>query len=74
MEEIYVRSTEKMLEGEMDRNDEPCSSGYEKYAAEALNTGNSRNGKASKNLKRKFGEVEIKTLDLQQNQNNKLRS
>lgn len=33
--------------------------GYEKYAAEGLNTGNSCNGKASKKLKRKCGEVEL---------------
>ena len=27
MEELYVRGTEKMLEGEIDRSGEPCSSG-----------------------------------------------
>ena len=54
MEELYVRGTEKMLEGEIDAH-----LGYQKYAAEGKNTGNSRNGKTSKRLKTKYGEVEI---------------
>lgn len=35
--------------------------GYEKHAPEGRNTGNSRNGKSSKKLKGKHGEVEIDT-------------
>jgi putative transposase len=54
MDELYVRGTEKMLEGEIDAH-----LGYQKYAAEGKNTGNSRNGKTSKKLKTKYGEVEI---------------
>jgi putative transposase len=54
MEELYVRGTEKMLEGEIDAH-----LGYDKYAPEGRNTGNSRNGKTSKKLKSKYGEVEI---------------
>lgn len=54
MEELYVRGTEKMLEGEIDEH-----LGYDKYAPEGRNTGNSRNGKTSKKLKSKYGEVEI---------------
>lgn len=54
MEELYVRGTEKMLEGEIDAH-----LGYQKYAAEGKNTGNSRNGKTSKKLKTQYGEVAI---------------
>jgi putative transposase len=54
MEELYVRGTEKMLEGELDAH-----LGYEKYAVEGRNTGNSRNGKTSKKLKSKYGEADI---------------
>ena len=35
--------------------------GYEKHAPEGRNTGNSRNGRSSKKLKGKHGEVEIET-------------
>lgn len=54
MEELYVRGTEKMLEGELDQH-----LGYEKHASSGINSGNSRNGKTSKKLKSQFGEVEI---------------
>lgn len=54
MEEVYVRGTEKMLEGELDSH-----LGYEKYSAAGRNTGNSRNGKTSKKLKTQYGEVEL---------------
>jgi len=54
MEELYVRGTEKMLEGELDHH-----LGYEKHSPEGRNSGNSRNGKTSKKLKSKYGEVEI---------------
>lgn len=54
MEELYVRGTEKMLEGELDAH-----LGYTKYAQEGKNTGNSRNGKTTKKVKSQYGEVEI---------------
>lgn len=54
MEELYVRGTEKMLEGELDHH-----LGYQKHSPEGRNSGNSRNGKTSKKLKSKYGEVEI---------------
>ncbi|MCC9139023.1 IS256 family transposase [Pontibacter silvestris] len=54
LEELYVRGTERMLEAELDQH-----LGYEKHAAEGRNSGNSRNGKTSKKLKSKYGEVEI---------------
>jgi transposase-like protein len=54
MEELYVRGTERMLEAELDHH-----LGYEKHAPEGRNSGNSRNGKTSKKLKSKYGEVEI---------------
>ncbi|WP_066014022.1 transposase [Endozoicomonas atrinae] len=34
--------------------------GYAKYSPEGHNTGNSRNGSTSKNIKGDFGEVEVK--------------
>ena len=43
MEELYVRGAEKMLEGELDAH-----LGYDKYAAEGRNTGNSCNGRPLK--------------------------
>ena len=54
MEELYVRGTEKMLEAELDHH-----LGYGKHAPEGRNSGNSRNGKTSKRLRSKYGEVEI---------------
>jgi putative transposase len=45
---------ERMLESEMDTH-----LGYEKYASEGKNTGNSRNGRTSKTLKSKDGTLEI---------------
>lgn len=54
MEELYVRGTEKMLEGELDHH-----LGYQKHSPEGRNSGNSRNGKTSKKLRSKYGEVEI---------------
>lgn len=54
MEELYVRGTEKMLEAELDQH-----LGYGKHSPEGRNSGNSRNGKATKKLKSKYGEVAI---------------
>ena len=45
---------EQMLEGEMDSH-----LGYTKHSAEGINSGNSRNGKGSKKVKTKLGEVEL---------------
>ncbi len=54
MEELYVRGTEKMLEAEIDAH-----LGYQKYAPEGKNTGNSRNGATAKKLKTQYGAVDI---------------
>ena len=54
MEELYVRGTEKMLEGDLDQH-----LGYEKHAPAGRNSGNSRNGKTLKTLKSKYGAVKI---------------
>lgn len=54
MEQLYKRGVEKMLEGELDNH-----LGYEKYAPEGKNTGNSRNGTISKRIKTEFGEALI---------------
>ena len=54
MEELYVRGTEKMLEAEIDAH-----LGYQKYAPEGKNTGNSRNGTTAKKLKTQYGAVDI---------------
>ncbi len=54
MEELYVRGTEKMLEAEIDAH-----LGYQKYALEGKNTGNSRNGTTAKKLKTQYGEVDL---------------
>ena len=52
MEQLYARAMEQMLEGEMDSH-----LGYEKHSPEGINTGNSRNGKASKKVKTTLGEI-----------------
>lgn len=54
MEDLYARAMEQMLEGELDGH-----LGYTKHASEGINSGNSRNGKSSKKLKTKLGEVEL---------------
>jgi len=54
MEQLYSQAMEQMLEGEMDGH-----LGYSKHAVEGINTGNSRNGKSSKKVKTKLGEVEL---------------
>lgn len=54
MEKLYASAMEQMLEGEMDSH-----LGYVKHSVEGINSGNSRNGKTSKKLKTKLGEVEL---------------
>lgn len=51
---IFKRGVEKMLEVELTEH-----LGYEKHSAEGINTGNSRNGKNTKLVKTKMGEVMI---------------
>jgi len=54
LKQLTKRLVERALEGEMTTH-----LGYEKNAAEGRNTGNSRNGKSTKQVKADFGEVEI---------------
>ncbi len=54
MEQLYAQAMEQMLEGEMDSH-----LGYTKHSPEGANSGNSRNGKGSKKVKTKLGEVEL---------------
>jgi putative transposase len=54
MEQLYARTMEQMLEGELDSH-----LGYEKHSPEGINSGNSRNGKTSKTVKTTLGEVEL---------------
>lgn len=54
MEQLYAKAMEQMLEGEMDSH-----LGYEKYSAEGINSGNSRNGKTSKTVKTTLGEIDL---------------
>lgn len=54
MEQLYARAMEQMLEGEMDSH-----LGYEKHSPEGVNSGNSRNGKASKRVKTTLGEIDL---------------
>lgn len=55
-DQLTKMTVEAALGAEMDDH-----LGYEKHAPEGRNTGNSRNGKSSKKLKGKHGEVEIDT-------------
>jgi transposase-like protein len=54
MEKLYASAMDQMLEGEMDGH-----LGYTKHSAEGINSGNSRNGRTSKKVKTKLGEVEL---------------
>jgi putative transposase len=54
LKHLTKRLVERALEGEMTTH-----LGYEKHAREGNNTGNSRNGKTTKEVKGDFGEVEI---------------
>ena len=54
IKELSKRLMERMLEAEMTHH-----LGYEKYAPEGKNTGNSRNGKTSKTVKTGNGEIQL---------------
>ena len=54
LKQLTKRLVERALEGEMTTH-----LGYEKHAGEGKNTGNSRNGKTTKEVKADFGAVEI---------------
>lgn len=48
--DLHSRVLEQMLEGEMDAH-----LGYEKHSPIGINTGNSRNGKYTKNIQTQYG-------------------
>ncbi len=52
---LFARTLEEMLETEL-----TAELGYEKYASEGRNTGNSRNGKRAKKLRTQTGDVSIR--------------
>lgn len=54
LHQIFKRGVEKMLEAELDEH-----LGYNKYSPDGINSGNSRNGKNTKLVKTKMGEVQI---------------
>ena len=54
LQQLSKALIERVLEGELTHQ-----FGYEKYAAEGKNSGNSRNGKSSKTLKGKQGAIPI---------------
>jgi putative transposase len=54
IKKLIKNAVEQMLQFEMTEH-----LGYEKYAPEGRNTGNSRNGVSPKNLKSDFGKIEI---------------
>lgn len=55
LKELHTRGLEKILEAEMD-----IHLGYDKNDIKGNNSGNSRNGLTSKNIKTEFGEANIK--------------
>jgi putative transposase len=54
LHQVFKTGVEKMLEAELDEH-----LGYDKHCAEGINTGNSRNGKTTKLVKTKRGDVSI---------------
>ena len=54
IDQLFVKGMEQMLEGELDGH-----LGYAKHSPQGINSGNSRNGKVSKKIKTKRGEMEI---------------
>lgn len=54
IDQLFVKGMEQMLEGELDGH-----LGYAKHSPQGINSGNSRNGKISKKIKTKRGELEI---------------
>ena len=54
IDQLFTKGVEQMLEGELDGH-----LGYAKHSPEGINSGNSRNGKTSKKIKTKRGELDI---------------
>jgi transposase-like protein len=54
LSQLFARTLEQMLEGEL-----TAELGYEKYEAKGRNSGNSRNGKRTKTVKRSGGDIEV---------------
>jgi len=54
IDQLFVKGMEQMLEGELDGH-----LGYAKHSPQGINSGNSRNGKISKKIKTKRGELAI---------------
>src|ERR1041385_6242051 len=54
IDQLFVKGMEQMLEGELDGH-----LGYTKHSPEGINSGNSRNGKTTKKVKTKRGELEL---------------
>ena len=54
IDQLFTRGVEQMLEGELDGH-----LGYAKHSPEGINSGNSRNGKTSKKIKTRRGEIDI---------------
>ncbi len=54
IDQLFTKGVEQMLEGELDGH-----LGYAKHSPEGIHSGNSRNGKTSKKIKTKRGELDI---------------
>lgn len=54
IDQLFTKGVEQMLEGELDGH-----LGYAKHSPEGINSGNSRNGKTSKKIRTKRGELDI---------------
>lgn len=54
IDQLFTKGVEQMLEGELDGH-----LGYAKHSPQGINSGNSRNGKSSKKIKTKRGELDI---------------
>jgi len=54
IDQLFIKGMEQMLEGELDGH-----LGYAKHSPEGINSGNSRNGKTTKKIKTKRGELEL---------------
>lgn len=54
IDELFTKGMEQMLEGELDGH-----LGYAKHSPQGINSGNSRNGKTSKTIHTKRGELEV---------------
>ncbi len=54
IDQLFVKGMEQMLEGELDGH-----LGYAKHSPQGINSGNSRNGKSTKKIKTKRGELTV---------------